>query len=59
MCYLHLGHGIFLEDSVEQDNVIEGNLVLGTQHGTLLMSDSRKEWCKEDYPQKDFTVNCE
>ncbi|KAK7098320.1 cell surface hyaluronidase-like [Littorina saxatilis] len=59
VCYDHLGHGYFLEDSVEQDNVFDGNLGLGSRFGTLLMSDSTREWCKEDYPKKDFSVNCE
>ncbi|XP_076471152.1 cell surface hyaluronidase CEMIP2-like [Babylonia areolata] len=45
VCYDHLGHGLFIEDSAEQHNVIRGNLVLGTQHGTTLLSDRRREWC--------------
>ncbi|XP_070199288.1 cell surface hyaluronidase-like isoform X2 [Littorina saxatilis] len=60
VCYDHLGHGYFLEDSVEQNNVLDGNLGLGTKNGALIMSDSTKEWCKEDLPGKtDFTVNCD
>jgi hypothetical protein len=31
VCYDHVGHGIFLEDGVEQHNSILGNLVLGTK----------------------------
>lgn len=27
----HIGHGIFMEDGVEHDNIIDGNLVLGTK----------------------------
>ena len=57
VCYEHLGHGFFLEDSVEQNNVINGNLGLGTRHGMLLMSDSRMEWCDKDYKKK-FTDSC-
>ena len=30
VCYEHLGHGYFLEDGAETDNVITGNLGLGT-----------------------------
>ena len=58
VCYDHLGHGFFLEDSVEQNNTIDRNLGLGTRHGMLLMSDSTKDWCAKDYNKK-FTVNCE
>ena len=49
VCYDHLGHGYFLEDSVEQNNVINGNLGLGTRHGMTLMSDSLKEWCPKRF----------
>ncbi|KAL8563717.1 hypothetical protein ACOMHN_063485 [Nucella lapillus] len=48
VCYRHLGHGIFLEDSVEQNNTIHGNLVLGTRHGTQLLSDRLKSWCSDE-----------
>jgi cell surface hyaluronidase len=43
VCYDHLGHGYFFEDGIEHDNIIEGNLGLGT-HATddgLLPTDSR------------------
>ena len=56
VCYKHFGHGLFLEDAVEQFNTIIGNLVAGTQHGTLLLSDQRKDWCKEDHPK--WVDNC-
>ncbi|KAK7490147.1 hypothetical protein BaRGS_00018669 [Batillaria attramentaria] len=46
-CYDHLGHGYFLEDSAEQNNVFRGNLGIGTQHGTLLLSDRKPEQCEE------------
>ncbi|XP_070200699.1 cell surface hyaluronidase CEMIP2-like [Littorina saxatilis] len=60
VCYLHFGHGFFLEDSVEQENVIKGNLGIGTRHGATLMSDSSKDWCDEDYASKrGFSVNCD
>lgn len=59
VCYKHLGHGVFIEDSVEQDNIIERNLIIGTMHGTRLMSDSTIEWCQEDYPNNNFGENCE
>ena len=52
VCYDHLGHGYFLEDSVEQNNVINGNLGLGTRHGMTLMSDSLREWCAVDFSKK-------
>lgn len=28
--YKHLGHGIFFEDSIESNNIVEDNLVMGT-----------------------------
>ena len=61
MCYDHLGHGYFLEDSVEQNNIINRNLGLGTRNGMTLMSDSKKEWCAVDIRRgdNDYTVNCE
>lgn len=31
VCYDHIGHGFFLEDGAETDNVITGNLGLGTR----------------------------
>ena len=49
VCYDHLGHGYFLEDSVEQNNVINRNLGLGTRYGMTLMSDSLKEWCPKQF----------
>ena len=58
VCYDHLGHGYFLEDSVEQNNVINGNLGIGTRHGMTLMSDYLKDWCEVDV-RKIFVVNCE
>ncbi|KAK7090198.1 cell surface hyaluronidase-like [Littorina saxatilis] len=58
VCYDHLGHGYFLEDSVEQNNIIDHNLGLLTRHGSVLLSDSKPEWCAEDYPKEDFTSNC-
>ncbi|RUS75791.1 hypothetical protein EGW08_016452, partial [Elysia chlorotica] len=39
VCLNHIGHGIFLEDSAEQNNVIHRNLAIGTQYGTLLFTD--------------------
>ncbi|XP_076471153.1 cell surface hyaluronidase CEMIP2-like [Babylonia areolata] len=51
VCFDHLGHGLFLEDSAEQHNVIRGNLVLGTQHGTTLMSDRHQDWCHPHPPE--------
>ncbi|KAL8584821.1 hypothetical protein ACOMHN_037526 [Nucella lapillus] len=49
VCYDHLGHGLFIEDSAEQNNLIKGNLILGTQHGTTLFSDRKRDWC-DPYP---------
>lgn len=44
VCYDHEGHGIFLEDGAEHDNVIEGNLGFGTRQpaaaNRLLPSDA-------------------
>ena len=56
VCYKHFGHGIFLEDGVEQFNTFLGNLVAGSQFGTLLLSDTSKDWCKMDH--KDWVENC-
>ena len=56
VCYKHFGHGIFLEDGVEQFNTFLGNLVAGTQFGTLLLSDTSKDWCKTDHT--DWVENC-
>ena len=56
VCYKHYGHGIFTEDGVEQFNKFIGNLVVGTQYGTLLLSDSSKDWCKMDH--KEWVENC-
>ena len=56
MCYKHFGHGIFTEDGVEQFNTFLGNLVAGTQFGTLLLSDTSKDWCKTDH--KNWVENC-
>ncbi len=43
VCFDHKGHGIFLEDGAEHDNVIENNLVFGThapaENKRLLASD--------------------
>lgn len=43
VCYEHIGHGFFLEDGVETDNVFTGNLGLGTKEieNGLLPSDRR------------------
>jgi cell migration-inducing and hyaluronan-binding protein len=42
VCYEHVGHGFFLEDGAETDNVITGNLGLGTKKidNGLLPTDS-------------------
>lgn len=38
--YQHLGHGIFIEDSVESNNIIEENLIMHTSiSSSLLISD--------------------
>lgn len=38
--YLHLGHGIFWEDSIESNNIVEDTLVMGTKvSSSLLFSD--------------------
>ena len=49
MCYDHLGHGFFLEDSVERHNVLDGNLGIATKFGYMFMSDMNAEWCKTSY----------
>ncbi|KAK3713288.1 hypothetical protein RRG08_043869 [Elysia crispata] len=46
VCAYHLGHGIFLEDSAEQNNTIHRNLIIGTQYGTLLFTDMDVDMCK-------------
>ncbi|KAK7098321.1 cell surface hyaluronidase CEMIP2-like isoform X2 [Littorina saxatilis] len=56
VCYRHYGHGVFIEDAVEQNNTFTGNLVAGTMHGSLLLADMSKEWCKTD--AKAFISNC-
>jgi hypothetical protein len=44
VCFDHAGHGFFLEDGAEHDNVIEGNLGMGTREPSaanrLLASDT-------------------
>ncbi|GFO45235.1 transmembrane protein 2, partial [Plakobranchus ocellatus] len=47
VCLNHLGHGMFLEDSAEQNNTIHRNLIIGTQYGTLLPTDKNANWCKD------------
>jgi hypothetical protein len=39
VCYLTMGHGYFLEDGGEKRTVLDGNLGLGTQTGTLIKAD--------------------
>ena len=58
VCYEHLGHGFFLEDSAEQNNLLYGNLGIGTKSGTLLLSDSTTDWCLEDYAPQDLREHC-
>ena len=43
VCYDHAGHGFFLEDGIETDNVLDGNLGFGTRkvEDGLLPTDSR------------------
>lgn len=43
VCLDHIGHGIFMEDGIETDNVLTKNLVLGTRStdSGLLPSDKR------------------
>ena len=43
VCFDHVGHGFFLEDGAERDNLIAGNLGLGTRGNSdgLLPSDRR------------------
>ncbi|KAL8580665.1 hypothetical protein ACOMHN_004707 [Nucella lapillus] len=51
VCYLHHGHGYFIEDAVEQNNTLKSNLGVGTQNGHLLLSDRKTEWCTEELGQ--------
>ncbi|XP_046581662.1 cell surface hyaluronidase-like [Haliotis rubra] len=51
-CYDHLGHGYFLEDSVEQYNILDGNIVIGTKHGTHIMTDMKNSWCSKTLASK-------
>ncbi|XP_055957772.1 cell surface hyaluronidase, partial [Patella vulgata] len=39
VCYDHLGHGYFLEDSAEQRNILDGNIGISTKYGALILSD--------------------
>ncbi|ESO97675.1 hypothetical protein LOTGIDRAFT_228278 [Lottia gigantea] len=45
VCFDHIGHGYFLEDSAEIRNVLDGNLGVGTRFGTQLLTDKRSDWC--------------
>jgi cell migration-inducing and hyaluronan-binding protein len=40
VCYDHTGHGYFLEDGIETNNSITGNLALRARLGTVLASDA-------------------
>ncbi|XP_076450351.1 cell surface hyaluronidase-like isoform X2 [Babylonia areolata] len=53
-CYKHIGHGLFLEDAVEQDNLVYRNLIAGSTHGTLLLSDMSRDWCIESGVDEDY-----
>ncbi|XP_076451163.1 cell surface hyaluronidase CEMIP2-like [Babylonia areolata] len=50
VCYLHRGHGYFLEDGVEQNNSLHHNLGVGTLNGNILLSDRKREWCTSGAP---------
>ncbi|XP_041376680.1 cell surface hyaluronidase-like [Gigantopelta aegis] len=52
--YKTLGHGFFLEDSVEQRNILDGNLGGGVSHGSHIMSDMKKSFCA-----KSISVFCD
>ncbi|KAK3713278.1 hypothetical protein RRG08_043860 [Elysia crispata] len=47
VCLNHIGHGIFLEDSAERWNIIHRNLVIGTVHGTIILSDRKSDDCDD------------
>ncbi|XP_046581669.1 cell surface hyaluronidase-like [Haliotis rubra] len=49
VCYLHRGHGFFLEDSAEQRNVFDSNLCIGTMHGTHILSDMKNKCALSSY----------
>jgi hypothetical protein len=34
VCYNHMGHGYFLEDGGEMENVFDGNLAMSTRKAT-------------------------
>lgn len=34
LCYDHMGHGFFLEDGGELDNVFDGNIAISTRRAT-------------------------
>lgn len=57
VCWRHLGHGMFIEDGVEQNNTYRHNLVGGTQFGTLLMSDMSMDYCKAN-GLAEWAVSC-
>ncbi|XP_041366847.1 cell surface hyaluronidase-like [Gigantopelta aegis] len=48
VCYKHKGHGFFLEDSVEQRNILDGNLGIGTEPGTHILSDRSRNMCTKE-----------
>jgi hypothetical protein len=58
VCWKHLGHGIFIEDAVEQHNTYTHNLVAGTEFGTLLLSDMKTAFCTADSDLKQWSTNC-
>jgi len=43
--YRHLGHGIFWEDSIESNNLVENNLVMRTMKSTSLLESDLMPAC--------------
>jgi hypothetical protein len=49
---------MFIEDAVEQHNTFTHNLVAGTMHGSLLLSDMTLDFCKADSNLNQWSTNC-
>ena len=53
VCYDHRGHGVFLEDGAERDNVIAGNLAFGTR----APEDGKRLLASDDSPASYWITN--
>ncbi|KAL5009137.1 hypothetical protein ScPMuIL_014718 [Solemya velum] len=41
VCFLTYGHSYFFEDGGEQDNILDGNIAIGTMYGDIIISDRK------------------